>query len=204
MKKCLLSLFFCAAYFLVNAQVIRHHHYTTYYNVLKGEPDSVSWVLTPEMTSCGSVHRDDSFARDPDLQNSTLSDAYVKSGYDKGHLFPYADAQCDSADRIECLYMSNMLPQLHALNAGDWKTLETQEREWAATQEIRIIAGGFGSIGTLPSGVNIPESCWKAIYVDHHWRAWIMPNAKTSKGHPYPTWEVKDITRFDQITGLKL
>lgn len=119
-------------------------------------------------------------------------------------MFPYADAECDSTDRIECFYMSNMLPQLHALNAGDWKSLETQERKWAKGQPIFIISGGFGTKGKLPSGVNIPESCWKAIFVNGHWRAWVMPNELTSKGHKYGFWEVMDIKRFDRIVGLNL
>lgn len=164
----------------------------------------MSWILTPSMVSCGSVPRKDKFAQDPKISNSTTPSNYKKSGYDQGHMFPYADAQCDSTDRIECFYMSNMLPQLHALNAGDWGTLEDQERKWAKTESIRIIAGGYGTKGKLKSGVNIPESCWKAIYVNHKWRAWVIPNEKTSKGHKYSYWEVMDIKRFDSIVGLPL
>ena len=75
---------------------------------------------------------------------------------------------------------------------------------WARAQPIRVISGGYGTKGKLPLGVNIPESCWKAIYVDGKWRAWVMPNEKTSKGHSYGTWEVLDIKRFNGIVGLNL
>jgi DNA/RNA endonuclease G (NUC1) len=199
-----LFLLLAACFSGASAQTIKHHAFITHYNAGKGEPDSVSWMLTPAMVSCGSITRKDKFARDPEIANSTSPNDYKKSGYDKGHLFPFADAQCDSVDRVECFFMSNMLPQLHALNAGDWGTLEDQERKWAATDTIRIIAGGFGSKGKLKSGVNIPESCWKAIYVHHKWRAWVMPNETDSKGHGFDKWEVLDIKHFDQLVGLDL
>jgi DNA/RNA endonuclease G (NUC1) len=194
----------CANFATAVAQTVKHHDYTTYYNQSKGEPDSVSWQLNPGMVGCSATTRKDMFRQDPAIPGSTTPIDYKSSGYDQGHMFPYADAECDPTDRIECFYMSNMLPQLHALNAGDWKTLETQERLWASSQNIRIISGGFGTKGKLKSGVNIPESCWKAIFVDGHWRAWVMPNETTSKGHKYSYWEVMDIKRFDRIVGLNL
>lgn len=198
------TLFLCALQLTLIAQKVQHHSYTTHYNATLGGPDSVSWQLTPQMVACGTITRIDMFAPDPAIPGSTQPKQYKRSGFDQGHLFPYADAQCDSTDRIECFYMSNMLPQLHTLNAGDWKTLETQERVWAGSQTIRIISGGFGTKGKLRSGVNIPESCWKAIFVDGRWRAWVMPNEKTSKGHKFGFWEVMDIKRFDRIVGLEL
>lgn len=184
---------------------VKHHSYTTYYNKSKGEPDSVSWDLTPFMVGCGKGGRHERFAADPAIDDCTKPSAYRNSGYDKGHLFPFGDAECDADDRVECFYMSNMLPQMHELNAGDWEELEKQERAWAASQPIHIIAGGCGSKGSLASGVNIPASCWKAIYVAGHWRAWIMPNEASSRGHrDISYWEVTDLKQFDAITGLKL
>jgi DNA/RNA endonuclease G (NUC1) len=203
MKK-IVALLLVACFIQAQSQTIKHHSYTTYYNAEKGEPDSVSWTLSPSLVECGSVTRKNKFAQDPEIPSSTKPSDYSNTGYDQGHMFPYADAQCDATDRVECFYMSNMVPQLHSLNAGDWKTLETQERKWAATQTIRIISGGYGTKGKLSSGVNIPESCWKAIFVDGHWRAWMMPNETSSKGHKFGYWEVMDIKRFDRIVGLNL
>jgi DNA/RNA endonuclease G (NUC1) len=194
----------CALQPAVTAQKVQHHSYTTYYNASKMEPDSVSWNLTPAMLSCTGKDRKDKFKQDPMIPNSTRKNAYAGTHYDRGHLFNWDDARCDSTDDIECFYMSNMVPQPHSFNGGDWGTLERQERVWAASQTIHIIAGGFGSKGKLPSGVNIPESCWKAIFVDGHWRGWVMPNEKTSKGHKFDFWEVMDIKRFDRIVGLNL
>ena len=194
----------CMACAAVSAQTVKHHAYTTYFNAGKGEPDSVSWSLTPDMVNCGIKTRIDKFAQDPMIPGSTKKTAYVHSGFDRGHMFNWDDARCNVTDDKECFYMSNMIPQPHSFNGGDWGTLEKQERIWAQNQVIHIIAGGFGSQGKLPSGVNIPESCWKAIYVEGHWRAWVMPNSATSKKHKYGFWEVMDIKRFDSIVGLHL
>lgn len=205
MKKLIIVTFLLCVYSLVEAQKIEHQSYTTYYNAEKLEPDSVSWYLTPEMVGCTpSKGRQNIFAVDPQISDCPDKASYTNSGYDRGHLFPYAEAQCDQLDIIECFYMSNMLPQPHSFNDGDWKALETQERKWAESETIRIIAGGYGSQGTLASGVNIPESCWKAIYFNRKWHGYVMPNEDTSTGHSYDYWEVRDIKRFDAITGLNL
>lgn len=166
-------------------------------------PDSVVWDLTPQMVSGQAIPRKDKFAADPLITGCVAPKAYVSTGYDKGHLYPYADAQCDSTDAVECFYMSNMLPQLHTLNAGDWKTIEEYERQLAATQSIHILAGGIGSIGKTKSGLNIPQKCWKAIYSDGKWLVWIMPNTTEAHGHDVEFWK-STIAELDLQTGLHL
>lgn len=202
MKK-LLTAILCACQLCALAQKVVHHAYTTYYNPVSRVADSVVWDLTPAMVSCPATTRHDVFAKDPAIAGSAKPADYRNSGYDKGHLFSYADAQCDSADRIECFYMTNMLPQIHPFNAGDWKTLETQERVWAQTAALHILAGGTGSLGRLPAGENIPAFMWKAIWMNGKWTCWIMPNQGTSKGHSLAFWE-KPLAEFNQQTGLHL
>lgn len=192
------------------AQVIKHHSYTTYYNAALKEPDSVAWNLTPHMVLCKCiVIRKDAFKEDPLITNSAVPADYDDSGYDKGHLFSFDDAEFDPIDKVECFYMSNMLPQIHPFNAGDWKELEIQERIWARTQTLHIVAGGYGSLGKLKNGENIPAYMWKAIMVNGKYSVWIMPNQKTSAGHPYDKW-LTSINKFDmesigsEITRLKI
>jgi DNA/RNA endonuclease G (NUC1) len=205
MKPFKLILLVCCLYVsITSAQTVKHQHYITYYNPTLKEPDSVAWDLSPAMVSCNhTVKRKDKFKADPGIPGSGSPKDYVRSGYDKGHLFNYEDASYDSIDRVECFYMSNMLPQLHSFNAGDWKTLETQERLWAASTPIHIIAGGIGSKGSLPAGENIPAFMWKAIYQNGRWTCWIMPNEVSSKGHAFGFWEVPAAV-LDRQTGLQL
>jgi len=125
---------------------IEHRHYKTYYNMQNHEPDSVSWDLSAEMFDCGDKPpRKGRFRMDPDIVDTyRLEDNYIKKGYDKGHLFSFEDASCDSTDRQECFYMSNVLPQPHSLNAGRWEALENSCRDSARIKPVHIIAGGSG------------------------------------------------------------
>lgn len=188
--------------------VVKHHNYTTYYNTSNKEADSVAWDLSPAMVSCGKVDRKNPFKMDPSIPGSATPEDYaVNAGnpdrpawIDEGHLMSYQSAMCTPFGVYECFYMSNMLPQFHAFNAGDWKTLEIQERILAKTKTIHIIAGGFGTMtndtlkyglqaikrfpkGHLPNGENIPAYMWKGIVMNGTMYVYIMPNSIHSVGH---------------------
>lgn len=184
-------------------QTIKHHSYTTHYNAKLREADSVVWDLTPQMVSCSAQFRKDAFKADPLIPGSAIPADYANSHFDKGHLFSYDDAMCNPIDKVECFLMTNMLPQIHPFNAGDWKVLEMQERVWAKTQTLHILAGGIGSLGKLRAGENVPAYMWKAIYMNGKWTCWVMPNLKTSVHHGYTFWEVP-VSVLDSKTGLKL
>ena len=202
MKKFLTLLFILIA-FSLNAQIVHHQHYTTYYNANLRTADRVEWDLTPAMVGCQQVPRKDKFVQDPKISNSASPRDYVNSGYDRGHLFSYKSASCDPIDRIECFYMSNMLPQEHSFNAGTWGKLEDYERALAAKQPIHVIAGGIGSLGRLPAGENIPAFMYKVIKVNGLYVAWIMPNSHEAQGVPLDHWKVS-IATLNAKTGLKL
>lgn len=198
-----LLLALCVTFSLGSETVVQHHSYKTYYDAALREPDSVAYDLSPQMTACDPQIRKDAFKADPLIPGSATPSDYTNSGYDKGHLFSYDDAQCSEVDKIECFYMSNMLPQLHPFNAGDWKILEIQERRWAKSQRLHIIAGGCGSLGKLKAGENIPQFMWKAILVNGRYLYWIMPNSNDTHGHKYDYW-LKSKTEFDKATGLTI
>lgn len=191
MKILIIYLLALSAYLTVlpNPQtVVQHRGYKTYYDAALREPDSVSWDLAAADVQCAPQIRKDVFKADPAIKGSAAPSDYLNSGYDKGHLFSYDDAQCNAIDKVECFYMSNMLPQIHPFNAGDWKVLEMQERVFAKTQHLHIVAGGYGSLGKLRAGENVPAYMWKAILINGNYAVWIMPNLKTSAGHKYDKW----------------
>ena len=81
-------------------------------------------VSVPENTEIAM--RADSFLPDRRTSSQVTSDQYTGSGYDRGHLASsYSIAKCfgDAAQK-QTFLMSNVVPQLHALNAGIWKSLE--------------------------------------------------------------------------------
>jgi endonuclease G, mitochondrial len=205
-----LILFVCQT---VTAQTIKHHSYTAYYRAGLKESDSVSWDLTPAMRNCADpIPRKDAFAPDPALGTSSPKpgDYAVNSGKPRsiwinlGHLYNAEDASCDEGFYNECYYTTNMLPQYQSFNTGDWKKLEIREQKWAKTQKLHIIAGGIGSIGSLPAGENIPKFMYKAIYMNGGWQVWIMLNDPSSKGHDIDAMWKKTVQELDALTGLHL
>src|ERR1700749_1277594 len=83
----------------VHGQTIKHTDYTTYYDAKIGEPDSVSWVLTPAMVSCKSkLPRINVFIADPQIPNTKFNIYYQGSGFDQGHQFNADDASCNPID----------------------------------------------------------------------------------------------------------
>jgi DNA/RNA endonuclease G (NUC1) len=187
-----------------NAQTVQHTGYLTHYDAKIGEPDSVSWDIKKGSLDC-KVHlaRANKFIADPAIANTNLSALYNASGYDRGHQHPAQDASCSAVDEVECFYMTNMVPQKPNLNRITWKALETQCRVDAEKIDVHILCGVIGSNGMIKSKVSIPKYCYKAIYENGKWTAYIMPNQDSVKLHPY-TYYKKTIAFLNSQTGLKL
>ena len=64
-------------------------------------------------------------------------DDYAGTGYDRGHMCPSAHRTASEEANVATFVMTNMQPQLHTLNAGPWKSLETWERKLASTSGSR-------------------------------------------------------------------
>ena len=92
---------------------------------------------------------------------------------------PAASNECQTETiEDECFYFSNMAPQYHALNAGDWKTLETLSRNLALQYDsVHIWAGSIG-IKERFGSLTIPSTCWKVIYIlrTKEYQAYIFDN----------------------------
>lgn len=191
--------------------VAKHHSFTVYYNPVNKCADSVSWDLKPSNVLCDKVPRKDAFKQDKAIAGSAKPSDFIQLFKDKahegakGHLYNYEDAMCDPIDKVECFLMTNMYWQFQSFNAGDWKDLEMQEREWAKTDTLHIIAGGIGEIPNLklPNGEIVPQYFYKAIRMKGCYHVWIMENAITSKGHGYDYWK-SDLATLEKQTGLKL
>lgn len=124
-------------------KVLRHTGYTLSYNNRTNCPNWVAWELTSAEAKAQGQRSND-FAPDPlvEERNRVTTDDYRGSGYDRGHMCPAADMKWSPDAQRECFYMSNMCPQLHALNAGCWERLETACRRWATQEGSVYIACG--------------------------------------------------------------
>lgn len=99
------------------------------YSSSLGLPVYIAWDVTRD--DIGSVKREPSmpFRVDPRLgPDAVRSSDYSRSGYHRGHMVPAADRSSSLAAMQETFVMSNVCPQLPALNTGAWKRLENYER----------------------------------------------------------------------------
>lgn len=186
MKKIfILSIFIIVSIKLNSQDTIRliHTNYTSVFSKSKHYPILVEWWVTKDKVNCSKpLPRKDNFKPDPLLLKETdLINDYKGSGYDRGHMMPAADNLCQTTEvQDECFYFSNMVPQPHTLNAGVWKTLETQTRLLSVEfDSIHVWCGSVGSIKTFGSNqVSVPSTCWKVIFIKKtkEFRAYIFPN----------------------------
>ena len=173
MKKVLGLLIIILAFFAIGGKAqdlvtIKHTNYTTTFSKSKYYPVLVEWWITKAKVGCPTpLARKDNFKPDPQLPNETnLGDDYKGSGTDRGHNMPAAENQCQTQDiQDECFYFSNMTAQYHSLNAGDWKSLETLERQWANDMDsVHVWCGSVG-VAKRVGKVAVPTTCWKVVYL---------------------------------------
>jgi endonuclease G len=222
MKKVLL-LVTILAFFAIGGKaqdlvVLKHTNYTTTYSKSMKMPVMVEWWDTKAKVGCASpMARKDQFAPDPLLPTETklqadydaanqLHKARGQKGFDRGHMCPAADNLCQTPQvQTECFYFSNMAPQYHALNAGDWKTLETAERQWSITNDsVHVWCGNVGKAEIVgPDLMIVPAKCWKVVYIakTKEWLAFLFDNVDGKQtGLESHKVDVADITK---LTGFK-
>ena len=202
----LLSLLFVSSTQNTNEVVLKHTNYTSTFSISKKYPVMVEWWVTKAMVSCPKpLKRKDNFKADPLLpEHTNLSQDYVSSGYDRGHMMPAADNLCQTQlVQDESFYFSNMSAQTPQLNRGDWKSLETFTREESKIKDsIHVWVGNVGEIKKI-GRVSVPKYCWKVIHIkkENRWVAYLFEN-NTSNPDGFKNNEVtiKDITSLTGFT----
>lgn len=124
-------------------KILRRKGYITSYNSHTKQPNWVAWELNAEKL-IERESRTDKFLPDPDLppDEAVTTDDYKRSGWDRGHMCPAGDNRWHWKAMQESFYMTNICPQHHNLNRGDWKELEEACRAWAQCEEsIYIVCG---------------------------------------------------------------
>ena len=184
---------------------INHLYYTTVFSKSLRYPVIVEWWETKKRDECDNpIPRKDQFKPDPLLKKETNLQQYYKGQHiDRGHMSPAASNECFGEQAlIECFYFSNMAPQYHQLNAGDWESLEKYTRKLADQYDsIHVWAGSVGTMKKM-GAVSIPIQCWKVIYVPKTktYEAYVFDNLPTkSKGINH--WK-KDLEFVKQLTGF--
>lgn len=155
----------------VPEQLLRRKAYVSSFNRTTLMPNWVAWKLTAAHTDGDIQRKGVKFHPDDDVPEPyrvTTYD-YMQSGYDRGHMCPAADNRWDRRAMDECFLMTNMCPQNHGLNAGDWNEMEMQCRRWAKEYgEVYIVAGPIlyrGKHATIGQEhrVTVPEAFFKVV-----------------------------------------
>ncbi len=164
---------------------------------------------------CKEVHRErpSGFKPDPRTDAHVVTSEYVRSGYDRGHLSPnYAISVCYGEEaQKETFLLSNVVPQLHALNAGLWKDME-QRVVKRYVERYGTVWVQVGPVFTSPSAkqvgrIPVPTSFWMVIseYEEaaHGIRAiaYLVPHEEKWRDAELTRYVVS-IRRIEQLTGL--
>ena len=190
-------------------RVLANTGYAAGYSDALGNPLWAAYRVT-DAEPAEAPPRPDEFMVDPRTVARIEPGDYTRSGYDRGHLAPnHAIAtRYGRQAQEETFYMSNIIPQRHALNAGLWKQLEQRiaTRYPARFGEVWAIAGPvFGSNPEkLRRRVAVPESCYMIIVDESDGRvratAYLFPQ-ETPEGARLDDFLVS-IDELEHRTGL--
>jgi len=169
--------------------LLRRPQYVISYNRFRNAPNWAAWRLSAtDLGSTGRTRR--GFAPDPDLPEGVYRvqhTDYRASGYDRGHLCPSSHRTAVPDDNAATFVMTNVLPQVHEMNAGAWESLEA----WSVTMarrgwDLYTWAGGtwpavcathrapqgnsvdpscptIGERDEVTARVAVPQSMWKVV-----------------------------------------
>lgn len=153
-----------------SGEIILHRKgYTVSYNPSTKIPNWVAWHLTADHTSGKAKRKGIEFHEDTDVPEPRANTFdYVQSGYDRGHMCPAGDNKWDAEAMEQSFLLSNICPQNHNLNTGDWNGMEQQCRWWAKEfGDIYIVCGPIlfnqkhKTIGK--DKVVVPEAFFKVV-----------------------------------------
>lgn len=192
-------------------RILERKSYTTSYNKQTRLPNWVAWELTPEKLVERESRKNSKFLPDPDLPQAeaVTTDDYKGSGWDRGHMCPAGDNRWHWRAMTESFYMTNICPQHHNLNRGDWKELEEDCRRWAqAWGSIYIVCGPIlyrqehQTIGSEHT-VTVPEAFFKVILCTQTTPpqaiGFIYKNA--AGNNPLDSY-VNSVDQVERITGI--
>lgn len=196
--------------------ILKRTAYTVSYNIETKCPNYVAWSLYPERLQ-GNAKRTNNFTPDEDIDEACRIETsdYRRSGYDRGHMCPAGDNTFSEKAMEESFLMTNICPQGHNLNAGDWNQLEEFCRKLGMHQKVYIACGPiYDSKSPKRIGnrkklkISVPDRFFKVLLIlDDSPKAigFIMPNDDTNKplsDYAVSVDSVEKATGIDFFTGL--
>jgi endonuclease G, mitochondrial len=190
------------------------------YSKVHNGPNWVAWRLSRQ--DLGRVKRKNHFHADlglpPDLLRVEPED-FGHSGFDRGHLCPSADRTASEAANETTFLMSNMHPQLHALNGGPWEEFEEYSR-MLLYRKIDVVYLVAGALYQTPApkigrGISVPYASFKVLFAPRSiapavpgvtgagravYESVIMPNEARTEGTHWQAYRTS-VARVEKASG---
>ncbi|KAI9815549.1 MAG: nuclease [Pycnora praestabilis] len=210
------------------ADLSRHPSLTSSFNRATRNPHWVAEHITPTSLAMKNGDRKHSyFIEDvsvPEKFRAKLKD-YFRSGYDRGHQVPAADAKWSQDAMDGTFLLSNMCPQVgDGFNRDYWAHLEDFCRRLTNNYpSVRIVTGplylprreqdgkwrvSYEVIGSPPN-VAVPTHFYKVIFAEDGKTggnvalgAFVLPNAEIANDKPLVDFEVP-IEAVERASGLE-
>lgn len=165
---------------------------------------SAEHLTAQNLESAKTLSRKDSFHAEASLparDRAELSD-YARSGYDRGHMSPNADFATRSA-QAQSFSLANMVPQVHANNAGIWAGIEGAARQLATSEGDLYVVSGPAFIGgdlKQVGNVLVPTHLWKVLYSPAQRKAgaYLITNDETRE------YSALTVSELEKMVGVRL
>lgn len=193
-----------------SGQRIDYQGFSLSYDEEWEQAEWVAYILERENLQQEWGDRPRDFKTDPNVRTGSATDSdYRGSGYDRGHLAPFADFAWNREQAQETFYLSNISPQARQFNQGVWRELEELTRDWANRfKRLYVVTGPVmtedpkGTIGRQ-NRVAIPAAYYKVLLdVDDPERkgiGFVIPNEISFD--PLPKYAMS-IDEVEYITGI--
>lgn len=202
----------------VSEKLIKRKAYSLSYNF---KHKQANWVYEHLMQDkiTNKVDRRFPFVEDPLVPKifRTTHEDYTRSGFDRGHLCPAADAHWSEKATRETFFLSNISPQCPKFNQEYWAGLERRVRELTKKHKaLHVFTGplylpyqekdGKRYIKYQVIGKNdiaVPTHYFKILF-DKHWKlleAYILPNEEISRDTPLDKF-LTSVEKVEQAAGV--
>ena len=193
MQRILFCILFLSVQLLSAQQLIHRSIFDVCYSEAKQQPLWLEYEV--ECNKRGYSRKGLDFQQDKFFTGMTSDNAdYYKNVWDKGHLAPAADFNCDYEKLKATFNYLNCALQHEKLNRGPWKNLEKYERVLSKefTVNVRIELEFDANSLQLETGALVPSYFIKILSYNDKVRVFRFPNNISTYKQSWQDYEVHE------------
>jgi len=170
-----LSLTSFAQNILRDSVLVKSNIFTIMYSEKLEQPLWIRYVVQCPTGTASRVGMD--FYTNDSIHTSDMAD-YIDNVYDKGHLAPAADFNCDKPTLYKTFTYLNCALQNQYLNRGVWRFLEVHERELAKFGKVEVYIKLYFGKTKLSTGATLPSEFYKEIIHNGNRECYLFKNER--------------------------